>query len=462
MNPPASFWKSIRFQHCVVGIIVVWSIAIAVAMTFFDTDHTFRKWVGGLNGILGWSAAVVLAMVILDRGGAIWKSIEFKLILAWLTVVVLTMVLDSGHTYWNQPEGSAELILRNTVLLGFFALGSAVIIISGGIDLSSGSVIALSATVFGSLLILFDPEGFAAGSISPIAAVLAIGGTLLVGVMIGTLHAWLITSVGLPPFIATLATLVGLRSFGRALAPIVMNGKSQIDFPDRGLRNILKDVTSISILFVVLAVIVWIIMSRTVAGRHLHAMGGNEQAAKLSGIRTDRLKWFAYVLGAVTASIVGIISFADQGSAKPDIMARGYELNAIASSVIGGCSLQGGVGTIPGVILGCLFLRTVIDAVSKIVGTGSDLFEGMIVGIVVVLAVTFSQRIDRATLKKYFSSPLGWAVIPVLGIASGMTLLLFFGNQEWYSPMKGVLFGLFVTLCLAGRAFYETVLYKPK
>ncbi|XZE46827.1 ABC transporter permease [Pirellulaceae bacterium SH467] len=390
-----------------------------------------------------------------------WGSVEFKLLLAWSAVVLITALLDSGHTYYYQSASSAELILRNTVLLGFFALGSSVIIISGGIDLSSGSVIALSATVFGALLILLDPDGFSKGSISTTAVLLAIAGTLLVGVMIGTLHAWLITAVGLPPFIATLATLVGLRSFGRALAPIMMNGKSQIDFPDRALRNVLKDVTSISILFVILAILVWIVMSKTVTGRHLHAMGGNEQAARLSGIRTDRLKWFAYVLGAVTASIVGIISFADQGSAKPDIMARGYELNAIASSVIGGCSLQGGIGTIPGVVLGCLFLRTVIDAVSKIVGTGSDVYEGMIVGIVVVLAVTFSQRVDRSAIKKYFSTPIGWASIPVLGLTAGIGLLLFFGNQAWYSPMKGILFGVFVTICLAGRALYETVIHKP-
>lgn len=386
---------------------------------------------------------------------AIWRSVEFKLLLAWAAVILVTLALDSRHTYWEQTGSSAELILRNTVLLGFFALGSAVIIISGGIDLSSGSVIALSATVFGSLMIYLDPDGFAAGSVGTLSVLLSIVGTLIVGAMIGTLHAWLITAIGLPPFIATLATLVGLRSFGRALAPIMMNGKSQIDFPDPALRSTLKDVTYISIAFVLLAIVVWIVMSWTVIGRHLHAMGGNEQAAKLSGIRTERMKWLAYVFGAVTASIVGIISFADQGSAKPDIMARGYELNAIASSVIGGCSLQGGIGTIPGVVLGCLFLRTVIDAVSKIVGTGSDLFEGMIVGIVVVLAVTFSQRADRVINKQYFSTPIGWCVIPVLGLLATMAMLLFFGQQAWFTPTRAVLFGCFVSVVLAGRAYYE-------
>jgi ribose/xylose/arabinose/galactoside ABC-type transport system permease subunit len=349
------------------------------------------------------------------------------------------------------------LILRQTVLLGFFALGSAIIIISGGIDLSSGSVIAMSATVFGSLMIVLDPEGFKAGHVSTMAVILGIAGTLLVGAMVGTLHAWLITSVGLPPFVATLATLVGLRSFSRGLTPTLTGGKSQIDFPDASLRDALKDVTTITIVFVVFALILWFLMSRTVIGRHLQAMGGNEQAAKLSGIRTDRLKWLAYVLGAVSASIVGIISFADNGSAKPDIMARGYELNAIAASVIGGCSLQGGIGTIPGTILGCLFLRTIIDAVQKIVGAGADVFEGMIVGIVVVVAVTFSQRGGGKLVgKKYFSNEIGWSVIPTLGILSGLSFLLFFGKREWYAPYQAVAFGLVVIGALVVRAVLES------
>jgi ABC-type glucose/galactose transport system permease subunit len=190
-------------------------------------------------------------------------------------------------------------------------------------------------------------------------------------------------------------------------------------------------------------------------------MGGNEQAAKLSGIRTDKMKWLAYVFGAVTASIVGIIAFADQGSAKPDIMARGYELNAIASSVIGGCSLQGGIGTIPGVVLGCLFLRTVIDAVSKIVGTGSDLYEGMIVGIVVVLAVTFSQRADRSVVKRFFDSPIGWAVIPVLGLVAAMAQLLFFGNKSWYQSWHAIALALVVIGGLSARGLYERSSRKP-
>lgn len=389
--------------------------------------------------------------------GRLWSSVEFKLIVSWFIVVIATMILDTNHTYWNASSDSAQLVLRQTVLLGFFALGSAIIIISGGIDLSSGSVIAMSATVFGSLMIVLDPEGFKAGHVSTNAVIGSIAGTLLAGAMVGTLHAWLITSVGLPPFVATLATLVGLRSFSRGLTPTLTGGKSQIDFPDTNLRDTLKDVTSITIVFILFALVLWFLMSRTVTGRHLQAMGGNEQAAKLSGVRTDRLKWLAYVIGAVSASMVGIISFADNGSAKPDIMARGYELNAIAASVIGGCSLQGGIGTIPGTILGCLFLRTIIDAVQKIVGAGADVFEGMIVGIVVVVAVTFSQRGGGKLIgKQYFSNEIGWSVIPPLGLLSGLAYLLFFGKREWYAPYQAILVGAVVTAALGARAFLES------
>ena len=383
-------------------------------------------------------------------------SVEVKLILAWLAVIAVTIALDPGQTYLNSPGSTAELIIRNTVFLGFFALGSAVIIISGGIDLSSGSVIALSATVFSSLLMLIDPEGFRAGDIQTRVVIVAIIGTLLSGVMIGTLNAWLITCVGLPPFIATLATMVGLRSFGRGLILAVTGNRSQIDFTDLHLRDSLKDVTSVSIVFLIFAAVIWFLMSRTVIGRHLHAMGGNEAAAKLSGIRTDRLKWLAYVIGAVSASMVGIVYFADQGSAKPDVLARGYELNAIAAAVIGGCALTGGVGTIPGTVLGCLFLRTVIDAVNKIVGTGADVYEGMIVGIVVVLAVTFSQRGVTTLRRPFFASAIGWAAIPVLSLLAGLSVVLFFRDKPWFAPVYPVIAGLAVAAALAVRGSIET------
>jgi ABC-type glucose/galactose transport system permease subunit len=130
-------------------------------------------------------------------------------------------------------------------------------------------------------------------------------------------------------------------------------------------------------------------------------------------------------------------------------------LNAIAASVIGGCSLQGGVGTIPGTVLGCLFLRTVIDAVNKIVGTGADVYEGMIVGIVVVLAVTFSQRGSKVT-RAFFGNALGRTAIPVLGLLAGLSFMLFFRTKPWYAPGYAIAVGVAVTVLLSVRSFLET------
>ena len=169
-------------------------------------------------------------------------------------------------------------------------------------------------------------------------------------------------------------------------------------------------------------------MSRTVVGRHLYAMGGNEAAARLSGIRTDRLKWLAYCASAITASIAGILYTAEVGTANPQVQGRGYELNAIAAAVVGGCSLQGGVGTIPGMVLGVVFLRVVIDSVAKMVRTGSpDDYEGIIVGFLVVLAVAFNElrQTRRAAAKRFFPGALGALAIVILSmLAGGVTTIM--------------------------------------
>ncbi len=144
---------------------------------------------------------------------------EPSLILAILVVIAMTAVLDSQHNYVNDPWASCVQIARQTSLLGIFSLGSAIVIIAGGIDLSSGSVICFSGTICATLLLILAPEQIQSRDVSidlPIVAI-AIVGTMVVGLLIGSLHAWLITVIGLPPFVATLATLVGLRSFARAI-----------------------------------------------------------------------------------------------------------------------------------------------------------------------------------------------------------------------------------------------------
>ena len=167
-------------------------------------------------------------------------------------------------------------------------------------------------------------------------------------------------------------------------------------------------------------------MSKTVTGRHLYALGGNEHAARLSGIQTNRMKWLAYCISAFLSSVVGVLSVSQLSVADPQTQARGYELNAIAASVVGGCSLQGGVGTIPGTLLGALFLRVVIDGVAKIIKTGADVYEGLIVGVLVVFAVTFTKTSANLSLasRKLFSGPLGWVTILNLTLLSAVMMAL--------------------------------------
>jgi ribose/xylose/arabinose/galactoside ABC-type transport system permease subunit len=356
---------------------------------------------------------------------------EPSLILALVLVIGLTAILDSQHNYFNDPWTSCVQITRQASLLGIFALGSAIVIIAGGIDLSSGSVICFSGTICATLLLLLAPEQMQSrdAPIDVSIVAIAIAGTLIVGLLIGSLHAWLITVIGLPPFVATLATLVGLRSFARAICENVtetaIGGRStQIQIFDARFRYLATSVWIPATLFLLLSIIGWVVLSKTVLGRHLYALGGNEEAARLSGVRIDRMKWFAYCASAVLSSIAGILYICEVSVAEPQTLGRGYELNSIAAAVVGGCSLQGGVGTVQGTVLGAIFLRVVIDGVAKIIKTGADVYEGLIVGVVVVFAVAFSQTERRGQRTPFFAGGMGFVAAINLALMAGAMAIL--------------------------------------
>jgi ribose/xylose/arabinose/galactoside ABC-type transport system permease subunit len=361
---------------------------------------------------------------------------ELALIGAIVAVVVLTMLLDSNHIYWNEPLSTAANIARRTAMLGIFSLGAAVVIIAGGIDLSVGSMIAFSGTICATFMVLMAPEAMANSTpLGTNVVVLAILGTLFVGFLVGSLHAWLIAIVRLPPFIATLGTLVGLRSLARVICSQVTESmlharNSQIAITDERFRAMAIQVRNPIIIFLVLAVILWLMMSRTVVGRHIYALGGNEQAARLSGIRTERVKWLAYCIGAMTASIAGVLYIGDQAVAAPANLGQGYELNAIAAAVVGGCSLVGGAGTIWGTVLGVLFLQVVIYGVGTVVKENADMYQGLVVGLVLVCTSAFSQfRESAGAGKRLFPGPLGSAAILALALLAG-TLMSLVANKS--------------------------------
>jgi ribose/xylose/arabinose/galactoside ABC-type transport system permease subunit len=382
---------------------------------------------------------------------------EWALLAAIVVAVGVTALVDANHSYWFRPLESLRDIARNTALLGIFALGATVVIIAGGIDLSAGSMIALSGTVAAATMLALAPAavlGFK--PVGPAIVAVACLASLAVGFLVGTLHAWLITAIRLPPFIATLATLVGLRSFARALcesttAAFTPTKSALVNVSDPLFKAVRDNVWIPVAVFGLLAFATWLILTRTVLGRHIHALGGNEQAARLAGIRTDNVKWFAYCFGAMTAALAGLFYVANESVAAPVNQGRGHELNAIAAAVVGGCSLTGGVGTVPGTVLGAIFLRVVIDAVSKIIKTGADVYEGLIVGIVVVIAVTFSQVGQLAKGgRRLLPGLLGLVAIPTLALLCGAVVAM------TASGPAGIAAGLAALLFLAAVRLWES------
>ena len=263
---------------------------------------------------------------------------EWALALAIVVAVGLTALLDANHSYATRPLESLRDIARNTALLGIFALGATVVIIAGGIDLSAGSMIALSGTVCATTMLALAPvEMMGFKPVGPAVVAVACAASLLAGFLVGTLHSWLITSIGLPPFIATLATLVGLRSFARALcesatSALTPTKSALVNVADPFFKTVRDNVWIPVAVFGVLACITWLILTRTVLGRHIAALGGNEQAARLAGIRTENVKWFAYCFGAMTAALAGLFYVANESVAAPVNQGRGHELNAIAAA----------------------------------------------------------------------------------------------------------------------------------
>jgi hypothetical protein len=157
------------------------------------------------------------------------------------------------------------------------------------------------------------------------------------------------------------------------------------------------------------------------------------------------------------SSIAGILYIGDQSVADPQTLGRGYELNAIAAAVVGGCSLQGGAGTIPGTVLGALFLRTVVDGVAKIIKSGADVYEGLIVGVVVVFAVAFSQLREAGRRgKRFFAGPLGVVAAVNLALFAGAGAALLGQKSRLGVSQTGGLAALAVFVLLLGVRWLES------
>ncbi len=297
-----------------------------------------------------------------------------------IAVVALASALD--HRFLD--PFNLQNIARWTGMYGILTVGEAFVIISGGIDLSIGSVVGL----VGSLLPMMLKGG------TPVP--LAILSVIALALGIGWMHGMLVAKLRLQPFVVTLCGLFIYRGIARYVTGDATQGFGT-GYPE------LKVLTSAAPLGVpmpfvqllVIGALAAFVLNRNVFGRYLLAVGGNEEAARLSGVPTERVVIGAYMLSAGLAGIAGVLFAVDINAIQPSGHGNFYELSAIAGAVLGGCSLRGGTGSFFGVILGTAIVRVLYNAIN-ILGIATQL-EFAVIGGVILAGAVAEEIIRRAT-----------------------------------------------------------------
>ena len=289
------------------------------------------------------------------------------LALMWLALAFST---SSFWTYNNITN-----LLRQGAMTAILAIGETFVIITGGIDLSVGAIVGFTSVIIAWLLTNGYPIW--------IAVIL----TLAVGLVIGVFHAFGITRLGLPPFIMTLATLTALRGIGLLItngATISITNDTFTGFS----RGSFLGVPNLFWMVVVVAVPGYIFLHQSRWGRYLFAVGSNLEATRLSGVNTIRILYIAYILSALCAAFVGILLAARIGIGNAT-QAEGWELQAIASSVIGGSSLFGAIGSVHGPLLGSFILTTINNGANLL--NVNAFWQRVITGLLIIVIVYFDQ-----------------------------------------------------------------------
>jgi erythritol transport system permease protein len=314
------------------------------------------------------------------------------------TFIALFAVIIFFSIFAPNFLSTANLILmsKHVALNAFLAMGMTFVIITGGIDLSVGSIVGLCGMVAGGLILHGIDLQIGYTIYFNIYEVALL--TLLVGIVIGAINGLLITKLNVAPFIATLGMLYVARGFallssdGQTFPNLQGNPEyGTTGFAFLGAGRIFGLPTSVWILIVV-ALAAAYVAKYTPIGRHIFAVGGNERAARMSGIRVDRVKMFVYMFSGFCAAIVGLVISSELMASHP-ATGNSFELNAIAAAVLGGTSMSGGRGTIGGTIIGAFVIGILSDG---LVMMGVSSFWQMVIkGIVIVVAVVIDQAQRR-------------------------------------------------------------------
>jgi ribose transport system permease protein len=292
---------------------------------------------------------------------------------AAVAVVALSLATDTFATQRNLFN-----VTRNFAFVGIIALGMTAVIITGGIDLSVGSIVCLAGIVLGVVM----NAGYSIWA--------GVGAALLTSLAVGALNGVLIACVRMPPFVVTL----GMLAIARSLAMVASNNRMVYDFgPDQAKLLALGGGTTLGvanpvIALVVLALITGYLFRWTQWGRHVFAIGGNEHAATLTGVRVNRIKVGVYMISALTAGITAVLEVGWLGAVTTNL-GQSMELAVIAAAVIGGADLSGGTGTAFGAVIGAALIEVIRNSLLLL---GVDAFwQGTFVGSFIVLAVMFDK-----------------------------------------------------------------------
>ncbi len=327
-----------------------------------------------------------------DGGSILLTLMKLRTFIALFAVIAFFSIFAPNFL------STANIILmsKHVALNAFLAMGMTFVIITGGIDLSVGSIVGLCGMVAGGLILHGIDLQIGYTMYFNVVEVCLI--TLVVGVVIGAVNGLLITKLNVAPFIATLGTLYVARGFallssdGQTFPNLV--GKADLattGFGFLGSGRIIGLPVSIWILIVV-ALAAAYVAKYVPIGRQIFAVGGNERAARMSGIRVDRVKMFVYMFSGFCAAIVGIVISSELMASHP-ATGNSFELNAIAAAVLGGTSMSGGRGTIGGTIIGAFVIGILSDG---LVMMGVSSFWQMVIkGIVIIVAVVVDQAQRR-------------------------------------------------------------------
>jgi erythritol transport system permease protein len=337
--------------------------------------NTSASMLNGRNR-LTWAAARATLLLLRARA-----------ILVLLLLVVLFSVLAPDFLTAN----NLSILTKHVAITALMAVGMTFCVLTGGIDLSVGSIAGLAGMLAGYLL----TQGLWYGGAvhyPPVAMLLLL--TVLACLLVGVLNGWLVAKAGVAPFIATLGTLY----IARGAAMLISNGET---FPDLGGtasrgnmgfpafgQGFWLHIPAPVWMMLALFAIAWGIATKTPFGRHVYAIGGNERAARLAGIRVAQVKVLTYVFSSLGAAMVGLIIAAQLESAHP-ATGESFELNAIAAVVLGGTSLMGGRGSVTGSLIGAFVIGVLADGLVML-GV-SEFWQMVIKGIVIVVAVGLDQ-----------------------------------------------------------------------